>query len=172
MGLQKWQAKPPGLRRPPPNPVIFGGWGYIVDKDIKKKMGRPTILTKEMQDEIVKYVEMGNYLETACDMAGIDVHIVRRWIKAGTRKNPAYEEFSTAIKKASAKAEIFLLSIIDNAAQSGIWQAAAWRLERKFPKKWGRWERDENEVEVTGDGAQQVRVKWIKVKNKNDETYE
>ena len=45
------------------------------------------------------------------------------------------------------------------AAGEGSWQAAAWRLERKFPERWGRREHHELDanikttVKVTADDA-------------------
>ncbi len=113
------------------------------------KQGRPTRCTKELQDNLVNYLVQGNYLETACDLVGIKVAVVRRWIYAGVRGNPKYKNFSVAIKKAMAESEASLLDIVRKAAQEGAWQAAAWRLERKFPDKWGRWQRPG--VEVEGD---------------------
>ena len=47
-------------------------------------------------------------------------------------------EFSDAIKKAMAMAEVHDLELIQRAAKAGHWQAAAWRLERRYPQKWGR----------------------------------
>jgi len=38
------------------------------------------------------------------------------------------------------------VAIIAKAAAGGHWQAAAWRLERKFPDRWGR------KTKLTGDG--------------------
>jgi hypothetical protein len=35
-------------------------------------------------------------------------------------------------------AELRDLTNINQAAAAGIWQASAWRLERRFPKKWSR----------------------------------
>ena len=36
--------------------------------------------------------------------------------------------------------------MIDNAAIDGTWQAAAWKLERRYPDEWGR--RDRLELDV------------------------
>lgn len=42
------------------------------------------------------------------------------------------------IKKAESEAEAKAVDIIHQIAEEGTFQAAAWYLERKFPKKWGR----------------------------------
>ena len=45
---------------------------------------------------------------------------------------------------------------IDNAAKNGAWQASAWILERKQPKKWGRYDR--TEISGPNGGAIQINV--------------
>jgi len=58
--------------------------------------------------------------------------------RARMRKAEApYVKFSNAVEKALAEAEMRDVMIIGKAA-SEQWQAAAWRLERKFPQRWGR----------------------------------
>lgn len=116
------------------------------------KGGRPTKLTPELQDEICKVIRSGNYIETAAAFAGINKTTLYDWMKRGARekerieKNPRakirkteepFVEFSNAIEKALAHAEIRDVAIIGKAAEEN-WQAAAWRLERKFPERWGR----------------------------------
>ena len=116
------------------------------------KMARPTKLTKKLQEEIVKVIKSGNYIETACAYVGIHKDSYYEWLKRGARekerlrKNPRarikkseqpFVEFSDAVEKALAHAEVRDVAIIGKAAEEN-WQAAAWRLERKFPNKWGR----------------------------------
>jgi hypothetical protein len=103
-------------------------------------MARPTKLTKELQDEIVKYLRLGNYVETVCAMVGINKTTFYDWMKQGARaerKSNKMAKFSNAVKQAMSTAEITDLAIIQQAAKKQ-WQAAAWRLERRHPKKWGR----------------------------------
>lgn len=114
--------------------------------------GRPTKLTPELQAEMVNIIRGGNYVETACAYVGLNKSTFYDWMKRGAReldrvkKNPKarvrkdeqiYVEFSNAIKKAEAEAEARDVLIIGKAAETQ-WQAAAWRLERRLPKKWGR----------------------------------
>lgn len=104
--------------------------------------GRPTKLNEKLHTEIVTLIENGNYLETAACAAGVDVATVRRWLKRGARAaSGPYAEFCAAVKTAEAIAEARSLRRIRSAAINGVWQADAWYLERKFPSKWGRWER-------------------------------
>ena len=50
-------------------------------------------------------------------------------------------EFFEDLKKADAECEGACLEKIDDAIKSGSWQAAAWKLERKFKSDWGRFEK-------------------------------
>jgi hypothetical protein len=54
--------------------------------------------------------------------------------------------FSDAIEKAEAEAKIRAVGQIVRAAQGGTWQAAAWWLERRYPKQFGR--RDQVDVQL------------------------
>lgn len=122
------------------------------------KTGRPTKLTSEIQNKIVTAIRAGNYIETAAAYAGISKNTLYDWLKRGARekerleRNPRarikkseapYVEFSDAVEKAMAEAEIRDVAIIAKAAEEN-WQAAAWRLERKYPERWGRREKIEH----------------------------
>jgi len=102
-------------------------------------------------------VRAGNYLEVAAAFAGIHRSTLFDWMRRGARERErrlkgeppnveedAFVEFSDAIQKALAEAEVRDVAIIGKAAQEH-WQAAAWRLERKFPERWGRRDRLEGE---------------------------
>jgi hypothetical protein len=140
----------------------------------KPEPGRPIKLTPEVQDRIIKALKVGNYFETSCAMAGIHKDTAYEWLKKGAGgddpENEIYRQFSDAVEIAQAESEARDLEAIDACAQGvpaeyGLvngeevvvrkelprqWQAAAWRLERKFPKRWGKIER----LEHTGkDGA-------------------
>jgi hypothetical protein len=69
-------------------------------------------------------------------------------------ENQQYRQFREAVEKAKAAAEIRDVVLIDKAAQDGSWQAAAWKLERKFPQKWGRVTR----TEITGAEGKPISV--------------
>jgi transposase len=120
-------------------------------------MPRPTKLTPEVQEKIVTALRAGNYQETSATYAGISVPTFYGWMDRG-RNEPGsiYSEFLEAVEKAKADAEVRDVALIDRAAADGNWQAAAWKLERKFPNRWGR----VNRTEVTGadGGALKVEV--------------
>lgn len=137
-------------------------------------MVRPTKLNSEIQNKIVTAIRAGNYIETAAAYAGISKSTLYDWLRRGERekqrveKNPRYRirksekpyvEFSDAVEKALAEAEIRDVAIIAKAAEEH-WQAAAWRLERKFPERWGRKDRHE----ITGRDGGPIEVEAAREK--------
>lgn len=115
-------------------------------------MSRPTKLNYKMQEQIVQAIRAGNYIETAASYAGINKTTLYDWLRRGAREKERvannnrarirkeeqpYVEFSNAVEKALAEAEMRDVLTISKAAEEQ-WQAAAWRLERKFPDRWGR----------------------------------
>jgi len=104
-------------------------------------------------------VEAGNFISTACGLAGVHYVTLRQLLvragkerknrRLGRETNPQMDwavQFIEDYEKASAKAEAKDLELIHEAAKSQ-WQAAAWRLERRFPKHWGRTYKFTNEEE-------------------------
>ena len=109
-----------------------------------------------MTEEVAKYLRAGNYIETTAALVGINRDSIYEWLKRGAAeqerlvKNPRarlrkreeiFVEFSDTVKKAQAQSEAMLVGLVGKAAEKN-WTAAAWRLERKFPDKWGRTERN------------------------------
>lgn len=110
--------------------------------------GRPTILTPEIQQIIVEYVQAGSYIEAAAAAAGISKPTVYDWLKRGAKEpGTIFEEFSNAVKKGLAEGEMRLIALVSTAAQKH-WVAAAWMLERKFNERWGR--RERKDITMTG----------------------
>ena len=106
-------------------------------------MGRPLKLTKELQDRVCSYLRAGNYIETACKAAGIVKETLYRWLKrAAAGDGEPFEGFREAVEAAQAQAEVRGVALVSKAGQED-WRAAAWMLERKFPKRWGTIQRHE-----------------------------
>ncbi|MFX4303012.1 IS630 transposase-related protein [Alicyclobacillus tolerans] len=105
-------------------------------------------MTDDLQRKIVEAIRAGNYIETAAAYAGVNKSTIYDWLKRGARGDGAeFVSFSNAVEKALAEAEMRDVLIIGNAAKEN-WQAAAWRLERKFPERWGRKDRMNIQADV------------------------
>jgi len=102
----------------------------------RRRVGRPTSLTPAVAETIIDAMCGGNYMETAAALAGISVATLRNWLRAGRRgESPELADFAQAIARARAVAEVRDLERI---GRDPSWQSAAWRLERRHPKRWGR----------------------------------
>lgn len=109
------------------------------NKKSQKKLGRPLKLSLKLQEEIVELIKAGNFIETACVIVGISKSTFYDWIKRGRQPghNNKYNRFFAAVEKAKAWAEARDVAIIAMHAETH-WQAAAWKLERKYSVKWGQ----------------------------------
>lgn len=114
-------------------------------------MGGHLKLNKATQETIIQAIRAGNYADVAAKYAGIDESTFYRWMSKGEGEDAPepYASFRKAVENAKAAAEVRNVAIIQQAANSGTWQAAAWYLERTSYARWGR----KTNVEVTGAGG-------------------
>jgi hypothetical protein len=120
-------------------------------------MARPTKLTPELLAEIIRNLRSCAYRETACAAAGIDSKTLRNWLKLakrGGQANAIYRRFAAELEEAEAKTEIVDLVTIGKAARDD-WRAAAWRLARKNPERWG----DRQRLEHSGPDGGPIETK-------------
>lgn len=131
--------------------------------------GRPTKLVPALQKRIVQAIRRGAYIETAAALAGVHKGTFYTWLKLGAKDEgeKLYRDFNAAVEKALAESERDDLAVIEKASRGyeviktkivtykdGTveettersakfdWQAAAWRLERRFPERWAKIDRD------------------------------
>ena len=88
---------------------------------------------EEIVKELLKYIEAGNYITTACECVGINRDTYYSWLKDETKTDIT----DKTIQKAESRAIARNVSVIQVAAKTN-WTAAAWFLERKKHKDWGR----------------------------------
>ena len=101
-------------------------------------MGRPTKLTPETQQLIIQSLSVGATHRLACQYAGIDEDTFYTWMDKGHKGHAPYAEFAEQVKKTEGRAATGWLAKIEAAANEGNWQAAAWKLERRYPNEYGR----------------------------------
>lgn len=102
--------------------------------------GSTPTLSEELIERLANTIRGGAYVETAAAFCGISKDTFYRWLRLAESDDSTelLLKLSDAVKKAMAEAELRDLRVIDQAAQGGVWQAAAWRLERKYHDRWGR----------------------------------
>lgn len=101
--------------------------------------GRPTKYTPETVEKILKAIAVGAPYTHACNFASVGFDAFNEW-------RAKYPEFAERIKEAEGKAVTGWLAKIEKAASDGNWQAAAWKLERRYPEEFGR--RDKVQIDV------------------------
>lgn len=95
--------------------------------------------TPEVEKRILDALRLGSTFKLACQYAGIHVVTFYRWIDSD-------ESFATKVKQVEGTAVVGWLAKIEQAATDGNWQAAAWKLERRYPEDYAR--RDKVDLEV------------------------
>lgn len=106
--------------------------------------GRPSGLTPEIANKIVRSVRAGCYIQTSAAIVGIGNTTLWEWLKRGRdEEDTIYSELFDRVQTAQGMSEAEDLAIIGEASKED-WTAAAWRLERKFPHKFGKRVRIEN----------------------------
>jgi hypothetical protein len=121
--------------------------------------GRRSKYTPETVDKLTQAIRLGATYKLACDYAGIDVSTLHDWVNTKP-------EFSTAIKDAEGKGALGWLAKIEQAASDGNWQAAAWKLERRYPEMYGR-----QRMEITGadNGPIQTEIILRQIPERKDD---
>ena len=117
--------------------------------------GRPSKLTAESQKRITDAIRVGATYELAAQYGGVAYNTFNEWMKAGAAASSGkLREFYDAVKGAEGDAAIKWLAVIDKAALEQ-WQAAAWKLERRYPREYGR---QIVQNEVSGPDGGELRV--------------
>ncbi len=117
-------------------------------------MARPTKLTPETQERILKAVRAGNYAEAAARSAGIAPSTLYRWLERGSQETEGtHREFHDAVRRAEAEAEVHAVAVVRR-AMSEDWRAAMAYLERRHPSRWRR----HTSTELTGKNGGPIRA--------------
>lgn len=117
------------------------------------RTGRPCKLTPPLQAKICELIAAGAYVETAAAYVGVSKVTLYEWMRKGNGQTTGrFRDFLNAVEKALATAEIRDIAVIGKAAQV-CWTAAAWRLERRAPARWGRYCRGHHDHE--GESAEE-----------------
>lgn len=87
-------------------------------------------------------IALGTTYDLACKYGGISSTTFHDWRK----KFPA---FSRQVEDAEGRAVVGWLGKIERAANEGAWQAAAWKLERRYPETYGRTVHDQRNFDYS-----------------------
>jgi hypothetical protein len=136
-----------------------------------KKSGRRLAYNAEVHKTIIEHLRAGAYKVHAANAVGISIGTLDAWVKAGREGRALFVEFAREVDMARAQDAVRNQAIISAAAMrkiDGDWKAAAWNLERKFPKLYGKRYAD-NVDDKPGAAAEAelfepaVHSPWLKV---------
>ena len=106
-----------------------------------KKRGRPSSYNAQVHKAIVDALKNGGYKTHAAHAAGISRETLDVWIEAGRAGREPFVRFAHECDMARAQDALRNQAIVSAAAVrkiEGDWKAAAWLLERKYPKLYGK----------------------------------
>lgn len=104
-----------------------------------KQSGKPRY-TPERHALIVQHLKLGAFKKHAANAVGISAGTLEEWLKRGESGEEPYAQLLVEVEAAIALDAIRNQGIISKAAageHAGDWKAAAWNLEKKFPKLYG-----------------------------------
>lgn len=127
-------------------------------KSTGRPLGRPCLLDKKMHDRLVSLVAGGNYYTVACAACNISYEVFNHWMRIGINLAKDYDNgkeipkdrlkylhFLHDIKKAEAFVET---QVVGKILVDKDWKAQMTYLERKYPDRWGRVDRQKHEGEI------------------------
>jgi hypothetical protein len=106
----------------------------------RKPRSGPRKLTQEVHETIVRHLKAGAFAKHACTAAGIDEDTFGIWMKRAAAGDKRYTAFAADVRRVQAEDAIRSQSVVTRAQLTkidGDWKAAAWNLERKYPKLYG-----------------------------------
>lgn len=92
---------------------------------------------KAVINKLKEAFRLGASIEIACGYAGIDESSYYVWQKKADNGEKEYIDLFKVIKGSMAIGDMKCLDKITQAAEGGVWQAAAWKLERRHPDEYG-----------------------------------
>jgi hypothetical protein len=104
-----------------------------------RESGRPKY-SAQVHADIVKNLEAGAFKKHAAEAVGVSINTLTQWLQWGDEGREPYAQFALDVERAIARDAVRNQTIISAAAageHKGDWKAAAWNLERKFPKLYG-----------------------------------
>lgn len=128
----------------------------------RRGRGRPTKLTPELADPILKGVKLGMPLELAAEACGVSRHTVLEWVRRGEERDeersadPVFVDFANRYRQARAQFAQFCLQpcieaiagkrpskrekgkMVKSLGAPQRAHEAKWHLARRFPEFWGQ----------------------------------
>ncbi|MGO9605653.1 MAG: hypothetical protein ACLQAT_20085 [Candidatus Binataceae bacterium] len=89
----------------------------------------------EIGRKIVAAIAGGNFVSTACRLAGISTATLDKWLKRGEKGEQPFKDFAQAYRDAESECESVLVEKWKDAAPED-WRAAKELLAKRWPERW------------------------------------
>lgn len=123
----------------------------------KRKRGRPSKLTPEVQKKIVKALKAGNYRSIAAKFAGVSYESLVTWYGRGRDARAGhFREFYDAVVAAETAAEMDMVAIITRYAKADP-KHAKWFLSHRHRDRWAD-NLAQGKIELTGKDGGPLKV--------------
>lgn len=138
----------------------------------------PKILKPGVQEKFLHAISKGATYSIACSFAGIIPVTLQQWKRRAealfglheeqieNHPDKPYYDFYWKLKQVESYAVLKLLDKID-AASNIHWQAAAWKLERRHPEDFGRYEKERHDNNE-GDALSKAKDDVARLKGNDD----
>lgn len=134
-----------------------------VRNTIKKKGGRPD--SEDAVYRVLEGIKAGMSYEGACGVARVTYNTFLNWRKRGEVETAGkYFKFFQELQYAEAIAEAEMLKKLKEDPDT---KWVAWRLERRFPDRWGK--KEQVKQEISGPEGQPIQVNTNQYDQYSDE---
>ena len=100
-------------------------------------VGRPTLLTPELQDDICELIALGMSYVAICDAVSISTTAFTDWVARGkVNDGEPYAGFAAAVARANLEARRTVHVSCMDAAKGGDWRAGLELMARRFPEEY------------------------------------
>lgn len=108
----------------------------------KRKKGRPTALTREVHEMLVRLLRRGAYITHAAPAVGVGPRTVMKWLAIGRRdieegRDSIHADLASDVEAARNEAAVHMTEVVYEAAKNRDVKAAQWYLERVHPNEFG-----------------------------------
>ena len=138
----------------------------------RRRPGRPTKLTPQVQQRIVTALAAGNYPMVAVEYGGIDYSTFRNWMNRGEealesrsrrRSDAPFIEFFLAIRQTETEAEVGAVARLRQHFEKNA-APIQWWLERRHRERWA----PPRQVDAEGKAADEsAALALVRIENVN-----
>ena len=126
--------------------------------------GNPRALSEAKMRKICNLIRCGNYVKQSVIASGVNYNTYIACMRKGKQGIEPYDKYYEMQEIAKAEFETGAVSDIAQSGSDGNIGAYMWMLQRMYPQRWGKVDRQEVKV----DNSQEIRITRYSDKIKED----